>query len=236
MTQTTAWATETIRLTLLGVPEGVNVSWKSVAGAEPESVTNRPAQQLSIQEGPFGNGRLVITSHPGRVDIALGAIPTDPMSHPSLGEFASVSANFEASLNRLKLPTVARLAMGATLNVFPDSLVASTLMLKQLVPELSFGPDASDLVFQVNRAKKFPKISGMVMNRLTKWSQLLSQTVQYQNNEAMNTRHNHLIQLELDLNTSPSSKLPHADAYKSIIAAFFSEARALAGVSENANG
>ncbi|MCF5056874.1 hypothetical protein GIW54_05390 [Pseudomonas proteolytica] len=236
MTQTAAWTTEAIRFTLLGIPEGVQVSWQSLVGAEPESVTNRPAQQLSIQEGPFANGRLVITSHPGRVDIALSAIPTDPMKHPSLGDFVSISAVFEARLNSIKLPTVARLAMGVTLNVFPESLEKSKTMFRELVPELNFGTDVSDLMLQVNRVKKFPKISGMVMNRLTRWSQLLSQTVQYQNSEAMATKNIHLIQLELDLNTSPTSKLPHADAYKTIIAAFFSEARSLAGVKENANG
>lgn len=212
------------------------MSWQSVVGAEPESVTNRPAQQLSIQEGPYEGGRLVITSHPGRVDIALTAMPSDPMSHPTLGEFSVVCANFESRINVLKFPTVARLAMGVTLNVFPESLEKSNLMFKELVPGINFGSDASDLMVQVNRAKKFPKISGMVMNRLTKWSQLLSQTVQYQNNEALATKHNHLIQLELDLNTSPTSKLPHADTYKSIVSAFFSEARSLAGVEKNANG
>lgn len=212
------------------------MSWQSLVGAEPESVTNRPAQQLSIQEGPFANGRLVITSHPGRVDIALSAIPTDPMKHPSLGDFVSISAVFEARLNSIKLPTVARLAMGVTLNVFPESLEKSKAMFRELVPELNFGTDVSDLMLQVNRVKKFPRISGMVMNRLTRWSQLVSQTVQYQNSEAMATKNNHLIQLELDLNTSPASKLPHADTYKTIIAAFFSEARSLAGVEENANG
>lgn len=206
------------------------MSWQSIVGEEPESVTNRPAQQLSIQEGPFQGGRLVITSHPGRVDISLAAVPSDPQSHPTLGNFADVSASFEARLNGLKFPTVARLAMGATLNVFPESLEKSSLMFRELVPSLNFGADASDLMVQVNRVKKFPKISGMVMNRLSRWSQLLSQTVQYQNHEALATKQNHLIQLELDLNTSPNSKLPHADAYKSIITAFFSEARSLAGV------
>ncbi|WP_350404316.1 hypothetical protein ABCR88_07650 [Pseudomonas sp. W17] len=230
MTQTTAWTTETIRFTLLGVPEGVKVSWQSIVGEEPESVTNRPAQRLSIQEGPFQGGRLVITSHPGRVDISLAAVPTNPESHPTLGYFAEVSGIFEERLSLIKFPTVARLAMGVTLNVFPESLEKSNLMFRELVPGLDFGNDASDLMVQVNRVKKFPKISGMVMNRLSKWSQLLSQTVQYQNHEALATKHNHLIQLELDLNTSPNSKLPHADAYKSIIAAFFSEARSLAGV------
>jgi hypothetical protein len=203
---------------------------------EPESVTNRPAQQLSIQEGPFEGGRLIITSHPGRVDITLAALPHDPTSHPTLGDFSSVSAKFESRLCALKLPTVARLAMGAILNVFPGSVERSHVMFKELVPEVSFGADASDLMFQVNRVKKFPKISGMIMNRLTKWSQLLSQTVQYQNHEALGTKQNHLIQLELDINTHANSKLPHADAYKTIIAAFFSEARLLAGVEANANG
>lgn len=236
MTQTYAWTTESLRFSLLGVPEGIKVSWQSIVGTEPELVTNRPAQQLSIQEGPYENGRLVIASHPGRVDITFAAMPSDPSSHPTLGAFADVGARFEARLCALKLPSVARLAMGATLNVFPGTVENSREVFKKLVPEVNFGDDASDLMFQVNRVKKYPKISGIVMNRLAKWSQLLSQTVQYQNHEALGTTQNHLIQLELDINTHSNSKLPHADAYKTIIAAFFNEARLLAGVENNAHG
>ncbi|MFI8430962.1 hypothetical protein ACIGEI_24955 [Pseudomonas sp. NPDC078863] len=233
MTQTYSWHTESVRFSLLGVTEGAKVSWHSITGKEAESMTNRPAQQLVIEEGPFEDGRLVVTSQPGRIDITLSAMPSDPFSPPSLGVFDEVTQSFERRLSGVKMPGVARLAFGATLSTFPGSLENSNKLFKVLVPQIQIDPSVSDLMLQFNRPKKLPKVSGVVMNRLTKWAQLVSQTIQYHNNVALNPINKHVIQLELDLNSHPESKLPSPSAYGPLIAAFFTEARGLVAGSEN---
>lgn len=227
MTQTHSWHTESVRFSLLGVTEGAKISWQSIAGKEAESMTNRPAQQLVIEEGPFGEGRLVITSQPGRIDITLSAMPTDPFTPASLGIFEEVTHSFERRLSALKMPTAARLAFGATLNIFPESSEVSSALFRQLVPEAKIDSSVSDLMLQFNRPKKYPKISGLVMNRLTKWSQMSFQTVQYQNNLIMNPISKPVLQLELDFNSHPDSKLPNSSAYGPLVGAFFTEARDL---------
>lgn len=234
MTQTYAWLTESIRFSLLGVPEGAKVSWHSIMGKDAESMTNRPAQQLVIEEGPCDNGRLVVTAQPGRIDITLTAMPTDPINHPSLGSFDEVSSVFERRLASIKMPIAARLAFGSVLNTFPGSTEKSKALFKTLVPEFSVDPEITDITLQFNRAKKLPKVSGIVLNRLTKWSQLAVQTIQYQNNQALTHASTPLIQLELDFNSHPDSKLPNSSAYGSFVAAMFSEARSV--VSGGANG
>ncbi|WP_332846356.1 hypothetical protein [Pseudomonas lactucae] len=233
MTQSHTWKTESLRLSLLGIADGSKLSWKSIVGHEPESQTSRPAQSVTIEEGPFEGGKLTVTSQPGRLDVTLSAIPVDPMSSPTLGKFEEVSKNFEYHVSRIRLPAATRLAMGATMHVFVGDLRESAELFKTLVG-IDFGPDASDLSVQVNRPKKFPKIGGLVMNRLSKWSQLVHQSIQYQVGDAVTATQEHVIQLELDFNTHPQSKLPHPDGYANIISPFFSEARLLIG--DDANG
>ncbi|MGE1089837.1 hypothetical protein [Pseudomonas zeae] len=234
MTYAHSWSTESLRFSLLGVPDGTRVSWQSLVGKEPESVTNRPSQQLSIEEGPFEGGRLVVTTQPGRVDISLTATPTDPMVHPSLGDFEQASRLFEQRINNMKLPSVSRLAMGATLHIPLNSAEESSKVIKELIPGFSIDEGVTDITLQMNRSKKLPKISGVVLNRLTKWSQLVTQTVHYQNHEQLASKQGYLIQLELDLNTHPNSKLPNASAFAPLITVFFNEARSL--VQGDANG
>lgn len=192
-------------------------------------MTNRPAQQLLIEEGPLGDGRLVVTSQPGRIDITLNAMPVDPFTPPSLGAFEEVGYTFERRLSGLKMPAAARLAFGATLNIYPGNLETSGAMFRQLVPEVHLDAGVSDLMLQFNRPKKYPKISGVVMNRLTKWSQLTFQTVQYQNNMTTSPISKPVLQLELDFNSHPESSLPNPSAYGPLISAFFAEARDLVG-------
>jgi hypothetical protein len=235
MTQTQRWLTESLRFSLLGTaPEGGKIAWSSLTGHEPDSVTNRPAQQLSIEEGTWEGLQLVVTGQPGRIDIALSAVPKDFTGLPNLGEFAEISLKFERLLGNVTLPAVSRLAMGATINTFPGSVENSNLQFRKLVPELSLADEVSDVMIQLNRAKKFPKLSGFVMNRLTKWAQLITQTIQIQNHEQqVAPKQSHLIQLELDFNTHPASKLPHPSSYVGIVAALFDEARLTVAGAEN---
>lgn len=233
MTQTHSWHTESVRFSLLGVTEGAKISWQSITGKEAESLTNRPAQQLVIEEGPFGEGRLVITSQPGRIDVTISAMPLDPFTPPSLGEFGEVADSFERRLSALKMPSAARVAFGAVLNIFPGDLETSSLLFRRLVPQVQIDASVSDLMLQFNRPKKYPKISGLVMNRLTKWSQLAYQTVQYQNNVTMSPTSKPVLQLELDFNSHPDSKLPNSSAYGPLVAAFFTEAREIVAGGEN---
>lgn len=235
MTQTQRWLTESVRFSLLGAPDGGKIAWSSLTGHQPDSVTNRPGQQLSIEEGTWEGARLVVTGQPGRIDIVLSAAPKEFSSAPDLGSFAEISLKFENLLKKAQFPSVVRLAFGATANIFPGSVEDSNLLFRQLVPELSFDNDVSDIMIQLNKSKKFPKLSGLVMNRLTKWSQLITQTVTLQGHEQQFTsKQLHLIQVELDFNTHPSSKLPHSSSYSGIIAALFEEARLT--LAETANG
>lgn len=223
MTRTHAWLTESIRFSFLGVAEGTKISWHAFTGKEPESLTNRPAQQLVIEEGPFLSGRLVITSQPGRVDITLSAMPTDPNVNPSLGDLDSNLQEFSERLMQVKLPAAARVAFGAVLNIFSSSKEESGAVMRELIPSFKIDASATDISLQFNVPKKLPKVSGITLNRLTKYSQLMSQVVIY-GSAGPSTKLDHVLQLELDINTHPEYRIPGSSIYSGLIPAIFSEA------------
>lgn len=223
MTRTYPWLTESIRFSFLGVTEGAKISWQAFTGKDAESMTNRPAQQLTIEEGPFLSGRLVVTSQPGRVDVTLNAMPTDPNVHPSLGDFTTNLAAFSERLMQVKLPAAVRVAFGAVLNIFPSSLEESGAAIRDLIPSFQIDKSATDISLQFNMPKKLPKVSGITLNRLAKYSQMMSQVVLY-DGTSPTTKRNHVLQLELDINTGPDYRIPGASIYSGLIPAIFNEA------------
>lgn len=228
-----SWQTESVRLTLLGSVEvSPHLSWMALTGKQPESVTSRPQQQLNVEEGAWENGHLVINSQPGRVEIMFNALPKDPTSTPTLGAFHNVLPMFEVLASKARLPTCARIAVGAKLNAFPGSKEQSEVLINSALPDVKLPKNCSDVVVQYNVPKKFPKIGGLVVNRIVKWSQLVVHTVQFVGGQQLANAQEHIIQLELDINTSPLSKLPHPDQYKVVLKALFGEVESLSNLEE----
>ena len=219
-----SWQTDSIRLTLLGSVEAApSFSWSALTGKQPESVTSRPQQQLNVEEGSWENGHLVVNSQPGRVEILFSAIPKDPTSIPSLGDFESLLPKFEALTSKVKLPVSARIAVGAKLNAFPGSQEKSDSLINGALPNVRLPNGCSDVIIQYNVPKKLPKISGLVINRIVKWSQLVVHTLQFVGGQQLANAQEHIVQLELDINTSPLSKLPHPDQYGLVLKALYAE-------------
>lgn len=222
----TDWETESIRLTLLGgIEPGITFSWSSLTGQQPESVTNRPAQGVQIEEGQWGNGHMLISSQPGRLEVILSATPRESSSIPTLGDFGTVLENFEALFFKVSLPKVLRMAVGVKLNRFFKSDREAAVFIGELIPDFKPSADYSDLMIQYNNPRKYPKIGGLVLNRLLKCSQMAFHTVQFVANQQVDNKLLPVVQLEFDFNTSPVSSLPHPDNYGSVLKAIFGELR-----------
>lgn len=230
MTLNISWQTESVRLSLLGTPESAGkLSWLALTGQQPESVTSRPAQGSHTEEGVWEGGRLVLSAQPGRFDIILTASPSVPDQVPSLGDFSDVSKKFENLLGSQQLPKCLRIALGAKLNVFPGDAKRSREMLTELLPDVTIRGEVSDVSLQFNKIKKFPKIGGLIVNRLAKLSQVVVQTVLFQSGSSLSDKSVDMLQLELDYNTSHTSTLPHTGQYKSVVSVLFNEVRAAVG-------
>lgn len=231
MTQRLDWQTENLRFSFLGCTEaaGELVTWKSITGQEADSVTVKKAQGLRNEEGAWGGGQLTVTAHQGRVDVVLSPqqSPTS-VEFPSLGELTIVADKLLDSLLRIKMPHSARLAVGARLNYRVPTPEEAIDALNQCVSFLSIDRHSHDVVFQENKTKKL-KHSGLVLNRLFKWSQVRMQFIQVavgsdgaqQVIQPSQSNFVYMLQLELDFNTAPNAILPHSDAYPALIKEIF---------------
>lgn len=239
MTQIHNWQTESVRVTFLGVPEGSgkSLSWSSVTGVEPETVTNKPAQQIKTEEGVWENGHLVLSVNPGRIDFTYtGLPPTDLKDAPNLGDFVDVSKKLEKALKQSELPKCARIATGARLQILFSSQADCVKFLRKTLPGLAIDEECVDIMFQFNKQKKL-KQSGVLANRIVRWSQLMVQTFAVPiGSEKQFSEHKqvldgslasvqYVVQLELDFNTVPGAVLPHSSSYWPIVSSLFSEAR-----------
>lgn len=225
MTHKITWQTESVRLTLLGsVEQSSSFSWSALTGQQPESVTSRPNQQLRVEEGPWENGHLALNAQPGRVEVIFNAIPQDPSTIPTLGDFKDVLPKFEGMVLKAKFPLSARIAVGVRLNAITGDQEKSDRLISEVLPDVKLPAGSTDVVFQYNVPKKFPKIGGLVVNRIVKWSQLVAHTLQFVAGQPHANSQQHILQLDLDINTSPMSKLPHPDQYISVVKALLGEA------------
>lgn len=124
------------------------------------------------------------------------------------------------------MPPAVRVAFGAVLNISTDSKEESGVVLRKMVPSFQLDKSATDISLQFNVSKKLPKISGIVLNRLSKYSQMMSQFVVFDGVTQEVTR-SHVLQLELDINTLPDYRIPGPSIYSGLVPAIFAEAESL---------
>lgn len=237
MTDSRVWQTETLRFSFLGAPDASTdlITFESLTGHEAESVTTKKSQNLRNEDGVWEDLHLIIAVQPGRIDVVLNPRNIeetgDGPSLPHIGDVGDISERLASLFSSIKMPKSARLAVGAKLNLATDSQSDSIIQLTKYAPFLQVDRDCIDVVFQQNKPKKI-KQSGIELNRLTKWSQLVMQFVQMPVGEVSgfvpHTITKNFLQLELDINTSITAPLPHPDAYGPIIAAMFDELKAAA--------
>lgn len=231
MTQHFDWRTDTIRFSFLGCTDEAaeSITWESLTGLEPESITNKKSLQTRNEEGPWGPGYLTVAAQSGRVDVILLPIQPQnmPKEPPHLGSLPVVASLLRACILGLKLPKCSRLAIGAQISLVVDDSAAAIDCLNKLSPCSNFKSSLKDVVFQYNEPKKL-KHSGIEFNRLYKWMQARVQFVQFAigaegmplgTGADLNTQH--VLQLELDFNTAHGAPLPHLGAQEAIIKEMF---------------
>ena len=231
MTQRFDWRADILRFSFLGCTDEAAeaITWFALTGKDPESETRKKSQGTRNEEGPWGPGQLTVAVQSGRVDIFLtpiqpSAMPKEP---PNLGYLPVIAKDFMACILRLKLPKVARLAIGAQITLPVEDSKSAIDRLNELTVHSSFKNTLTDVIVQYNEPKRL-KHSGVEFNRLFKWSQARVQFLQFgvtadgqqmPMGNALNTQH--LLQLELDFNTAPNAPMMHQGGQENIVREMF---------------
>lgn len=216
------WDVESLRLTVFCTAgmTSKNNWWKEITGNEAEKNTILPAKSTSQEEGAFENGKLVVRTAPGRIDVVY-TVSTDSVSTPqefmSLGPFDTILQRFQkisqAFLKSKTLPEVNRLAFGAILVFRVNNLEEGYHRLGPFLPNLEIDPKRSfDFLYQINKPRQaVTTIPGLSINRLSKWSVMkvifIKALVEGDKGSA-STVENYACRLELDINTFSDFKGP----------------------------
>jgi hypothetical protein len=214
------WRVESLRVTVFPSPTTRPDStdwWPTLFGQPAEARVSRP-RLLGYQEtGSFERGRVILAVAPTRIDwnYVPGELAPDA-DGPDLLELGSLSEAirpfFEVMSRWLPLaPDLQRLAFGAVVLSPAADTADAYRRLQHFIPAVRLDERSTDFLYQINRPRSSRLgIGGLQINRVTKWSVGLLQSVvvtitptgvQHIAQESQNTS---VIRLEIDTNTAPS--------------------------------
>jgi hypothetical protein len=218
------WQAESLRLTCFSAKADFDHTkwWRSVVGAESDSVTNQPKQSQYQEQGTL-EGQRVLTlqvQHP-RIDWLLTPLqPDQPTANFSvLGLFPDVLGQFLTMLAGWyeQCPPLNRFALGGVLlQPRPNRTSGYDTLQAYLHHSVRLDPESSDFLYQINRPRATQTgIRSLRINRLSKWSVALHRTFTILATEDTPTVESYAresaCRLEIDLNTAHEFKgpLPH---------------------------
>ncbi len=216
------WRVDVLRLSAFIVPDQLvdTSNWWNIVVHEPPEVRNsQPKLKMQHEEGPFEGGRLILNTLPGRADWLF--IPAfDPQMG---GPDVDLSPAYGVALSRFmavaepwlkESPPLWRLAFGAVLKIPAQNMSDGYRGLTRYLPAVTIDPDNStDFLYQINRPRMSGKVTGLTLNRLSKWAVataifgLVPIGLPLRDGVA---DQRFWAQLELDINTSPEYKGPIA--------------------------
>lgn len=160
--------------------------------------------------GPVGEGLMVLTTQPGRVDWNF--VPRSEEGLPPevrfVGTFVDTVDLFSQIMGRWlgNAPALVRLAFGAIVHQPVQDKAEAYRYLAKSLPAVNLDVENSeDFIYQINRPRQSTVVQGLKINRLGKWSAALFLGVRFDMTKQMISRHlaggEYTCRLELDINT-----------------------------------
>lgn len=210
------WQVQVLRCTAFYTPDetfGISGWWAEVMGDLPETETKKLKDGISIEEGPFKDGKLTLTKSPVAVDLRFqlpNNLPNEVNGVPTIGNFEERCPEFVSLVKKLfdvtTFPLVKRLAFGSVINFPSTDRQEAYRQLSDYIKNITIDPVKSrDLIYQINyrRTSKIG-INGLEINRLNTWSVPSFQTFvsPIPKVEMTTTGIHYACQLKIDINTS----------------------------------
>ena len=211
------WRVDLMRLTAFPAPGPPTTKaeawWLALFGAPHEKSTRNLKNGVAQLLGTVGDAYMLAIENP--ISFELRQLATDPEQPPldpdALPIFSVVEPTFQdLALRWLTLddsPALRRLAFGATLLKPVPSIQKGYEALDGYLPDVNVAPDSSDFLYQINRRRPSAAISGLPLNRISKWSiQEMQELVFSADGHAMRRSGGFACRVELDMNCVPSKQ------------------------------
>ncbi|MFC0407885.1 hypothetical protein [Roseomonas elaeocarpi] len=174
-----SWLAESVRLTLFP-PQAVapRPLWQSIVGTPPEEVTERPAQNLRQESGPYKEGQLIVAQNGQRIDLVYAKkgdeIPFDDSPSGGLANVGEARKALEGTLelfSKIKplIMPIARIAIAPTLVKKYKHHAECVAAVKLMLPGLPLNAETDrEFLLQINR-RTAPKSFPGHINNICKW-------------------------------------------------------------------
>jgi len=176
--EVSAWQVESLRSTAFPTPQAAQVDagdwWEKLIGKVPENRITRAREAFLQDEGHIGNGKLVMSVQPARIDWLYTVDRDATPDKWWIGPFADAADLFLGLMSRWfdVCPPSQRLAFGAVLKLPAPDRLTGYQMLSTYLHDVTLDPEgSSDLLYQINRPRKSRTgIPELAINRLSKWA------------------------------------------------------------------
>ncbi len=219
------WNAENFRLTVFPViGQDINTQgvFEEVAELSPEETISKHGSGHTLIRAGIEYGELQLIFEPDRIHWVHSTKvdkPPDEPRIPILGPYPNTLESFRPIaakwFKNASFPEITRLAFGTVLLSPVENRPSGYELLVQYVPSLEVDPhNVSDLLYQINRRRISEEgSSGLKVNRMTKWSVVMSQFTGLQilpsEIRKVTEAQTFALRLELDINTD--------QAYESIL-------------------
>ena len=175
------WRAESLRATAFYNPSetvpDVKQVWEAVAGRSPERVSSRPREGVQTAEGGLEGNIFVVGNQADRIDLRVQPMLPAPNvrihGFLTLGPFSETLPPFLENMRKWlrESPPSIRLAFGSVLLVETESVATGNEMIGRMLPDVRLDAEgSSDFFYQINRQRRSLSTSGVLINRLSKWS------------------------------------------------------------------
>jgi len=173
------WEPEILRLTLFHEKEIIEQTWwEDLFGKKAENTQTK--KLIHKEEDPFGKGKLILLSQPGRIDWQYiidveERINSDDPPPFTLGEFSVALDLFLKQMNKWfefeTCPSASRIAFGSVLLHRVESLQAGYRQLEPYLTKIKLEPEnIREFMYRINRPRNSKFLSDLMLNRLSSWS------------------------------------------------------------------
>jgi len=215
------WEVERLRLTgfpVLAPPLEGTTWWNDLVGDDPETRVAHPKKGELLEQGEYEGNQLTLKVTRSRIDWFLST--KEVLTNlPTIGVFDEKCDEFVTLVSRwLELdtgPSLTRLAFGAVLLHPAKNRVEGYTKIQPYLHRVTLEPEeSSDFLYQINRPREAEvAISGLQINRLSKWSVGRIKLFTVDAAGIQNPVEQYVCRLELDINTAPdlNGELPRSD-------------------------
>ena len=234
------WSVDSLRLSVFH-PARKDRSglWASLMGSSPESINERPREQILQEEGPAGKNRLLLATQSQRLDWNI--VPSLPANSGTtkflfLADIDQALSLVQRALDvsARRVQQIGRLAFGAVLSQQVSSVSDGMGCLSTYLPFLDLERrEGTDLLYQINRRRRSSLVPHVLVNRLSRWSLEYAQSAALLVSPA---RRPHLetsdpqtvVKLVLDVNTAPENNAISPDKMPILLTEFLGFAQEIA--------